>query len=54
MAGHFDDLDELAIERPANDAQPVFGDGLLLLTVELVTMPMALVHNLVAVESERQ
>src|SRR5436190_87245 len=53
MVGQLDDLDELAIERAADDLQPLVGQRLFIETVELVAMPVALLDDVGAVERVR-
>ena len=50
MRRQFDDLDELAVERPADDVEAVFRQRLLVQAVELVAMAVALVDDVFAVE----
>ena len=54
MAGELDDLDELPIERPADNLEAAIEERLLILAVELVAMAMALVDDLLAVEAPGQ
>src|SRR5829696_2962103 len=50
MLRQLDDLDELAVERPSDDLQPLVGQRLLEQTVELVAVPVPLADHLAAVE----
>ena len=54
VPGQFDDFDELAVERTADDFQAMFDQLGFVQTVELVAMPMTLVDDFLAVEPERQ
>ena len=54
VARQLDDLDELAVDRAADDPQPLFGERLFVETVELVPMPVPLVDDFLAVQLERQ
>ena len=47
MRRQLDDLDELAVERAADDLQPVFGQRLLVEAVELVAVAVTLVDDVV-------
>ena len=50
MRRQLDDLDELAVERAADDLQALVGQRLLVEAVELVAMAVALVDHLGAIE----
>ena len=50
VAGQLDHLDELAVERAADDLQALVGQRLLVEAVELVAMAMALVDHVGAVQ----
>ena len=54
MRRQLDDLDELAVERPADDLEPVLGQRLLVQAVELVAMAVPLVDDVLAVELARR
>src|SRR6188472_1671550 len=50
MRRQLDHLDELAVERAADNLEPLVGERLLVEAIELVTVPVALLDHLAAVE----
>src|SRR5262249_43879937 len=54
MRGQLDDLDELAVERAADDLQPLVGQRLLEQAVELVAVAVAFVDHVAAVQRVRR
>src|SRR5262249_59541538 len=53
MRGQLDDLDELAVERAADDLEALVGQRLLVQTVELVAVAVTLVDDIAAVQRVR-
>ena len=53
MRRQLDDLDELAVERAADDLEAVLGERLLVEAVELVAVAMALVDDVGSPYSSR-
>src|SRR5215471_16194239 len=54
MRRQLDDLDELAVERAADDLEALVGERLLVETVELVAVAMPLVDHVAAVQRVRR
>src|SRR5262249_274839 len=52
VARQLDDLDELAVERAADDTETGIGERFFVRAVELVAMPVTLVGDILAVEPE--